>query len=173
MHYEYKVIPSPAKGVKGGDQKGAEGRFAHAVEQAINDLAASGWEYQRTDLLPSEERQGLTSSKTVYRSLMIFRRARHGGGTGVAGDPVAATAVGGADSGISLAPATPAPRSPAPVPPSPAGESPKPALRASRSDDILGPGVGFMDSAPGEMPGTPPRTPSRGPAGFLRGNTRT
>ena len=73
--FEYKVVPAPAKGIKAKGVKGAEARFAHAVETVINDLAAEGWEYQRTDVLPSEERQGLTRSVTNWRNLMIFRRA--------------------------------------------------------------------------------------------------
>ena len=72
--YEYKVIPAPSKGLKGPGIKGAEGRFAHGLETAINELAVEGWEYLRADILPSEERQGLTSSQTVYRSMLVFRR---------------------------------------------------------------------------------------------------
>jgi len=72
--YEYKVVPAPAKGRKGPGIKGAEGRFAHGIEAAINMMAVDGWEYLRADTLPSEERQGLTSSQTVYRSVLVFRR---------------------------------------------------------------------------------------------------
>lgn len=72
--YEYKVIPAPAKGRKGPGVKGPEGRFAHGLETTINELALEGWEYLRADILPSEERQGLTSSQTVYRSMLVFRR---------------------------------------------------------------------------------------------------
>lgn len=73
--YTYKVIPAPAKGRKASGVKGAEARFAHGLEEAINELAAQGWEYLRADILPSEERQGLTSTATVYRSVLVFRRA--------------------------------------------------------------------------------------------------
>lgn len=72
--YEYKVIPAPAKGRKGPGVKGPEARFAHGLETAINAAAAEGWEYLRADILPSEERQGLTSTHTVYRSVLVFRR---------------------------------------------------------------------------------------------------
>lgn len=72
--YEYKVIAAPTRGKKAPGIKTAEGRFAHAIEGLINDLAAEGWSYLRADLLPSEERQGLTASQTVYRSLLVFRR---------------------------------------------------------------------------------------------------
>lgn len=72
--YTYKVIPAPAKGRKASGVKGAEARFAHGLEEAINELAAQGWDYLRADILPSEERQGLTSTATVYRSVLVFRR---------------------------------------------------------------------------------------------------
>ncbi len=74
QHYEYRVIPAPAKGRKAPGVKGAEARFAHTLEQVINEMAASGWDYLRADILPSEERQGLTSTHTVYRSVLVFRR---------------------------------------------------------------------------------------------------
>ncbi|MHA6345698.1 DUF4177 domain-containing protein, partial [Roseivivax sp. CAU 1761] len=73
--FEYKVVPSPARGEKAKGVKGAQARFAHAVETLMNQMAAEGWEYQRTETLPSEERSGLASTTTVWRTLMIFRRA--------------------------------------------------------------------------------------------------
>lgn len=72
--YEYKIVPAPTRGRKGPGVKGAEGRFAHGLELAINALAAEGWSYLRSEILPSEERQGLTSSQTIYRSVLVFRR---------------------------------------------------------------------------------------------------
>lgn len=73
--YEYKVVPAPSKGRKAAGVKGPEARFAHGLQEALNEVAAGGWEYQRADILPSEERQGLTSTQTVYRSVLVFRRA--------------------------------------------------------------------------------------------------
>lgn len=73
--YEYKVLPAPSKGRKASGVKGPEGRFAHELEEVMNALGTEGWEYQRSDILPSEERQGLTSSHVVYRSVLVFRRA--------------------------------------------------------------------------------------------------
>lgn len=73
--FEYKVIPAPARGKKAPGVKGPAPRFALALEEVMNALAAEGWEYQRSDILPSEERQGLTSTHTVYRSVLVFRRA--------------------------------------------------------------------------------------------------
>lgn len=74
--YEYKVVPAPAKGLKAPGIKGAEARFANALEHRMNEMSAEGWEYQRADILPSEERQGLTSTQTVYRTVLVFRRPR-------------------------------------------------------------------------------------------------
>jgi hypothetical protein len=73
--FEYKVVPAPVKGVKAKGVKTPEARFALGVEQAINELAAEGWEYQRSDVLPSTERVGLTGSETHWRTLLVFRRA--------------------------------------------------------------------------------------------------
>jgi hypothetical protein len=73
--FEYKVVPAPMKGIKAKGVKTPEARFALGVEQAINALAAEGWEYQRSDVLPSTERVGLTGSETHWRTLLVFRRA--------------------------------------------------------------------------------------------------
>lgn len=74
--YEYKVVPAPQKGEKTRGIKTPEGRFASAIERAMNEMAADGWEYLRAETLPSEERSGLTSSTNVWRNLLVFRRAR-------------------------------------------------------------------------------------------------
>lgn len=73
--YEYKVVPAPQKGQKAKGIKTPEGRFALSVEAVLNEMAASGWEYLRAELLPSEERSGLTGSATHWRNVLIFRRA--------------------------------------------------------------------------------------------------
>lgn len=73
--YEYRVRPAPTRGRKVKGLKTPEARFANAIEAQINEMAAEGWEYLRSDILPSEERQGLTSSHVVYRTLLVFRRA--------------------------------------------------------------------------------------------------
>lgn len=74
--YEYKVVPAPRKGQKAKGVKTNEARFALAVETVMNDLAARGWEYQRAEMLPSQERAGLASSTTEWRNVMVFRRLR-------------------------------------------------------------------------------------------------
>lgn len=73
--FEYKVVPAPQKGLKAKGVKTPEGRFALSVEALLNEMAASGWEYLRAELLPSEERTGLTGSATNWRNVLIFRRA--------------------------------------------------------------------------------------------------
>ena len=75
QRYEYKVIPAPLKGVKAKGVKTTEGRFAASVEQVLNQMGQDGWEYQRAELLPSEERSGLTGSTVNWRNVLVFRRA--------------------------------------------------------------------------------------------------
>ncbi|WP_424940174.1 DUF4177 domain-containing protein [Aliiroseovarius sp. S253] len=72
--YEYQVIPAPRKGKKSRGVKGSEARFALAMQEALNEAGAEGWEYLRTDTLPSEERSGLTGRTTVYQNMLVFRR---------------------------------------------------------------------------------------------------
>ncbi|SLN47116.1 hypothetical protein ROJ8625_02285 [Roseivivax jejudonensis] len=72
--WEYKVVPAPVKGRKARGVKGAEARFALAVETLMNEMAAEGWEFRRAETLPSEERHGLTASVTVWRTMLVFRR---------------------------------------------------------------------------------------------------
>lgn len=72
--YTYRIVPAPAKAPRASGVKGTEARFARGLEVAINALAADGWEYLRADTLPSEERAGLIGSRTVNRSVLVFRR---------------------------------------------------------------------------------------------------
>jgi hypothetical protein len=72
--YEYKVVPAPKKGLRGKGIKGTDAKFANALMHVMNTLGADGWEYQRTDTLPCEERRGLTGKTTVFQNLLVFRR---------------------------------------------------------------------------------------------------
>lgn len=72
--YEYRVVPAPTKGQKAKGAKSPEQRFAAAIEISLNDEAGTGWEFLRAETLPSTERQGLTGSKTVYQTVLVFRR---------------------------------------------------------------------------------------------------
>ncbi len=75
QRYEYKVVPAPKKGEKAKGVRSTEGRFANALQLLMNEHGATGWEYQRTDTLPCEERVGLTGRTTTYQNLLVFRRA--------------------------------------------------------------------------------------------------
>lgn len=72
--YEYKVVPAPKTSVKAKGLKTSEERFAHTLQTAMNELGAQGWEYQRTDTLPCEERSGFTKRVTTFQNMLVFRR---------------------------------------------------------------------------------------------------
>jgi len=76
--YEYKVVPAPSKGTKAKGVKTPEGRFAVSVEEVLNRMGADGWEYLRAELLPSDERSGLTGTTTNWRNVLVFRRLLEG-----------------------------------------------------------------------------------------------
>lgn len=76
MSYEYKVVPAPTRGLKAKGVKSAEDRFANALETVMNELAADGWDYLRTDTLPSEQREGLMGKTTVFQNMLVFRRTK-------------------------------------------------------------------------------------------------
>lgn len=73
MH-EYLALPAPRKGSKVKQLKTPAERFAHCVTELMNDLAAEGWEFWRSECLPSDERKGLTGTTVVQNHLLIFRR---------------------------------------------------------------------------------------------------
>jgi hypothetical protein len=74
MRFEYKIVPAPAKVQKNKGIKTPEDRFAHTLEEVLNEMAAEGWEYQRAETLPSQERAGLTSTVTEWRNVLVFRK---------------------------------------------------------------------------------------------------
>ncbi|KEP69579.1 hypothetical protein DL1_02965 [Thioclava dalianensis] len=78
QNFEYKVIPAPARGEKERGLKTGIDRFANTLSSVMNEMAAQGWEYQRAETLPAEERSGLTGKTTVYHNLLVFRRLRGG-----------------------------------------------------------------------------------------------
>lgn len=73
--YEYSVIPAPNRGAKAKDAKTPGDRFAAQMTEELNRMARDGWEFVRADVLPSEERSGLTGRTTVYHNLLVFRRS--------------------------------------------------------------------------------------------------
>jgi hypothetical protein len=72
--FEYKVVPAPMRGLKAKGIKGTSARFANTLQSVMNELGAEGWEYQRTDTLPVEERVGLTGKTTSFQNMLVFRR---------------------------------------------------------------------------------------------------
>lgn len=94
MRYEYKILPAPTKGQKAKGLKAPEARFANTLEECLNEQAAEGWEYQRAETLPSQERSGLTSTTTEWRNVLVFRRLASANSKPEGGDllpPAAAT----------------------------------------------------------------------------------
>lgn len=73
--YEYKVVPAPKRGLKAKGLRTVQERFANAMQTQMNELAAQGWDFQRADTLPVEERQGLTGKTTSFQTMLVFRRA--------------------------------------------------------------------------------------------------
>lgn len=74
-NFEYKVIPAPTNGKRGKGIKGADGRFANAFSETINELAHEGWEYMRAESLPSVERTGIMRKRQEsFQNVLVFRR---------------------------------------------------------------------------------------------------
>lgn len=74
--FEYKAIPAPNTGTKAKGVKTREDRFALSMTEALNEMAGEGWEYVRAEMLPVEERKGLTGTQTTYQNVLIFRRLK-------------------------------------------------------------------------------------------------
>ena len=75
QRYEYKVVPAPRRGTKSREAKTTEDRFALTLSTLMNDLGREGWEYQRAETLPCDERSGFTGTKTSEQIMLVFRRA--------------------------------------------------------------------------------------------------
>lgn len=76
MRYEYSVIAAPTRTEKAREAKTPTDRYALALTATLNRMAAEGWDYLRADVLPSEERSGLTGRATVYHNVLVFRRVQ-------------------------------------------------------------------------------------------------
>jgi hypothetical protein len=83
-NFEYKVVTAPHQGKKARGVKTTADRFALALSDVLNEMAAEGWEYVRAETLPCDERRGLTGTQTTFQNMLIFRRALE-----VAGDEAA------------------------------------------------------------------------------------
>ncbi len=73
--YEYKVVPAPNRGEKERGAKTAAERFGVALSNLMNSMAREGWEYQRAETLPCEERVGFTGKATNFQNMLVFRRS--------------------------------------------------------------------------------------------------
>ena len=73
--YEYQVIPAPRKGGRARGVRSAEARLARTLQAVMNEQADEGWEYQRSDTMPCEQRKGIVGRTMVAQTMLIFRRA--------------------------------------------------------------------------------------------------
>lgn len=74
--FEYLALPAPRRGQKAKGLKTPAERYAHELTTLMNELSSEGWEYWRSECLPSEERKGLMSSTVIENHLLIFRRPK-------------------------------------------------------------------------------------------------
>lgn len=128
-HFEYAVIPAPGRADKVKGARGPGDRYAATLEGVLNDMARRGWEYVRSDTLPSEERSGLTGRSTVWHNVLVFRRA------------------------VAVEPAAPAPAPVAELPP------PAPAPRPTASTPATGTASPVLEPVPDRAPVSDPLPP--------------
>ncbi|WP_406645199.1 DUF4177 domain-containing protein [Aliisedimentitalea scapharcae] len=128
QQFEYKVVPAPVKGTKAKGVKGPEGRFANSIEALLNEMAVQGWEFQRAELLPSEERAGLTGSATNWRNVLVFRRPVDQGVPVIVATAAETEATKAADTPTEVPAATAQPVAPVVAPP----------VGAANDDDVSG-----------------------------------
>ena len=74
QRHEYKVIPAPRRGTKSREARTNEDRFALTLSTLLNDLGRDGWDYVRSETLPTEERAGFMKTRVVQQTMLIFRR---------------------------------------------------------------------------------------------------
>ncbi|TVP69356.1 MAG: DUF4177 domain-containing protein [Rhodobacteraceae bacterium] len=72
--YEYLALPAPRRSGKIKGLKTPAERFAHELTVLMNEVASEGWEFWRSECLPSDERKGFTGTMVVQNHLLIFRR---------------------------------------------------------------------------------------------------
>lgn len=84
---EYKVVAAPRRPRKTRGVRGTQARFAETLAALMNDMAGEGWEFQRSETLPVEERSGLFGRRTSEQTMLVFRRLRAAEG-GTAEQPI-------------------------------------------------------------------------------------
>lgn len=134
QHHEYTVIPAPERGSRAKGAKTPADRYALALAEILNEMAAEGWDYVRAETLPSDERSGIASRQTLWHNVLIFRRNL----VGVAPTDRPETVSAPASVDVPAPSAQPAASTPPPAPlittPAPASEAapaPKPAAEAA------------------------------------------
>ncbi len=74
---EYRVIPAPRRMRKVRGVAGATELFAHTLSEAINDQAAQGWEFLRSEAMMIEEPRGwFRAGAVAEHTVLVFRRTR-------------------------------------------------------------------------------------------------
>jgi hypothetical protein len=74
--YEYRVVPAPRVAAKEKGAKTTDARFAATLTRLMNELGSEGWEYQRAETLPCDERRGFTSKVETTQHVLVFRREK-------------------------------------------------------------------------------------------------
>lgn len=107
--HEYKVVPAPSRAARTKGVRGTADRFALTLAGALNEQAAEGWEFLRTETLMVEERKGLFGRRSVSQTVMVFRRTLRGAAAAAQVPPlVLATPAPAAGTAPPLGPASPA-----------------------------------------------------------------
>ncbi len=141
--FEYKVVPAPARGEKIKGAKTTPDRFAHALTVLMNQMALDGWEYQRADTLPCEERVGFTGKTTKFQHMLVFRRRFDLAEVEVGNAETVTPAKGETTTAGALVAAPP-------PPPQPAGVAPLAPMPIRRDGPKIGPAK--VDTAAPRMP---------------------
>ena len=81
--FEYRVVPAPRVPTKEKGAKTTDARFAVTLTRLMNELGAEGWEYQRAESLPCDERRGLTGRVETTQHVLVFRREREAAAPGL------------------------------------------------------------------------------------------
>jgi hypothetical protein len=75
QRFEYKVVSAPRRPKKFKGVKGTGNQFAEVLAEVMNEMAAGGWEFQRAETLPVDEKPGMLKSRVeVFHSVLVFRR---------------------------------------------------------------------------------------------------
>jgi hypothetical protein len=160
--HEYRVLPAPRRGPKVKGVRRAEDRFAHAIEAEMNRMAAEGWEFVRSDTLPSERKKGWFSRPvTVPETVLVFRRPHGAQATPRANAAAMPPPVALGAPAPSLGPAAHAPPQASAPPPAPAASRFTPALGARRPANdappvAMPPALALVEEPPSDPSAEPP-----------------